>query len=226
MSNWIDAFYEAFLEAHPPRSVFTDKSPKAMMASGVNNDGYFTWRLMKGTIGADDYQKLQARFHVKYPQSFIDWHQAYFFLSGDCGLMRLPASNPVLPLRDIADQLDWYIPEQIIPQQLYPFASEGNDAGLLVFDGRLPHSANEYPVRVYDHDFDGDPEGLSEVIFSSFPKLIECMTHFFRELKTRKNFEIIPDFFQLDPAGAGSSGKTYWLEWSAMFKSNYEEFGY
>ncbi|WP_341843296.1 hypothetical protein [Chitinophaga caseinilytica] len=44
------------------------------------------------------------------------------------------------------------------------------------------------------------------------------MTHFCQELKERKNFEIIPDFFQIDPAGAGDTGKEYWMGWVNMLR--------
>ncbi len=64
------------------------------------------------------------------------------------------------------------------------------------------------------------------MIFSSFPKLIECLTHYCREVVHRKNFEIIQEFFQIDPDGAGATGKVYWTGWIDMMKANYEEFGY
>ena len=129
-------------------------------------------------------------------------------------------------MESIKQTLDWFIPQQLIPQKIYPFADEGNDSGPLVFDGRMPMPDNEFPIRVYDQEFGGDLNGLSEIIFSSFPKLLECITHYLTELKTRKSFDIIPDFFQIDPHGAGKTGIDYWLGWEAMQKENFEEFGY
>lgn len=78
---------------------------------------------------------------------------------------------------------------------------------------------------MYDQGFGGDLKGLSEVVFSSFSKLLECLTHYMAELKTKKNFEIIPDFFEIDPAGAGRKGLDYWLLWISGLRSEYEEFG-
>lgn len=84
---------------------------------------------------------------------------------------------------------------------------------------------NEYPIRVYDHEYGGDMNGLGEIIFSSFSKLLECFTHYIQELENRKNFEIIPDFFHIDPTRAGKTGVDYWLGWVSMEKENDELFG-
>lgn len=108
--------------------------------------------------------------------------------------------------------------------KLYPFGAEGNDSGPVVFDAREVKTDNEYPVRVYDYDYGGDLEGLSEIIFSSFTKLIECLTHYLKETKTRHDFEVIPEFFQIDPQGAGKTGVDYWLHITALRKHSYEHF--
>jgi len=84
---------------------------------------------------------------------------------------------------------------------------------------------NEFPIRFYDHDFGGDIAGLDVIIFSSFPKLLQCLTHYLSQLKTRQGFDIIPEFFKIDPEGAGKDGADYWLGWSAMLKATFEEFG-
>jgi hypothetical protein len=44
--------------------------------------------------------------------------------------------------------------------------------------------------------------------------LLECLTHFMRERKSRKEYEIVLDFFAIDPQGAGKTGVDYWLAWS------------
>jgi hypothetical protein len=129
-------------------------------------------------------------------------------------------------LEKLADNLDWDIPEQLIAFGLIPFADEGNDAGPLVFDTRKATDKKDFPIRVYDHEYGGDLEGLSEIIFSSFDKMLACLTHFLIETKIRKRFEVIPDFYTIDPNGAGLTGKSYWENWIQMEKENFEEFGY
>lgn len=191
-----------------------------MQASEVDEEGWVVWKPLPGTLSEDDYRKIEEEYNVRFPKSFVDWHKAYFFLDGDCSLLRLPVSSPTQPLEDLKQALSWHVPERLIPQGLYPFAGEGNDTGPLVFDGRMPVADNEFPIRVYDHEHGGDLAGLSEIIFSSFAKLLECITHYLNELKSRKAFEIIPDFFEIDPGGAGSSGREYWLSWVAMRKTD------
>jgi hypothetical protein len=41
------------------------------------------------------------------------------------------------------------------------------------------------------------------------------------ELKTRKSFETISDFYRIDPTGAGSTGINYWSGWINMQEANF-----
>jgi len=147
---------------------------------------------------------------MKLPQSFIDWHKRYFFLEGDCAILRLPISMPSQPLKEITKNLEWFIPEQIIPQKIYPFGDSANDIGPLVFDARVPIANNEFPIRMYDHEYGGDLAGLSEIIFSCFDKLLECVTYFLNEMGQKEWRDIVYNFFEIDPEGAGKTGKKYW----------------
>jgi hypothetical protein len=226
MDEIINIFFIAYFNYSRLRSVYGEKkTPKNMMATAVDEAGWYGWKPITGTLTDNDYYKVEQKFGVKFPKSFIAWHKKYFFLDCSCQLMGLPVSSPTEPLQQIIDNLDYSLAEDLIEAKLYPFGDEGNDAGPLVFDGRHEVEDNEYPIRVYDHEYGGDMEGLSETIFSSFPKLLECFTHYIQELATRKNFEIIPDFFQIDPTGAGQTGKDYWLSWVAMEKENEELLG-
>jgi hypothetical protein len=223
MNDLIQKFFDAHMTAFSNTTVFTKDSPEEMMLTQKKQNGWFEWNLIKGTITEKSYGEIENEFEVKFPKSFIQWHKEYFFLNADTSILRLPISNPNLPLKEIRQNLDWFIAEQIIPEKLYPFGAEGNDAGSLVFDGRLEIKENDFPIRYYDHEFGGDLEGLSEIIFSSFEKLLECTTHFMLELKKRKNFEIIPDFFNIDPNGAGMTGVDYWNSWINMQKANCDD---
>jgi hypothetical protein len=225
MTELINNFFTAFSTAFSNMTVFTKDTPQEMMLSPKNSHGWYEWKLIRGTLLENDYNKIEEKFKVKFPKSFIEWHKKYFFLGCDTSILTLPTSNPNLLLKEVNDNLDWFIPEQLIPQKLYPFGNEGNDAGPLVFDGRVNVQNNEFPIRYYDHEFGGGLEGLSEIIFSSFEKLLECLTHYMSELKTRKNYEIIPDFFKIDPNGAGLTGVEYWLSWANMQKENFEAIG-
>ena len=218
-------FFDSYFSFSSRKTVYTDSFPLEMKASEKDEDGWIEWKPLKGFLQVSDYHKLEQQFGVVFPKSFIEWHRSFFFLDGDCSIIRLPTSSPTQPLNELKKTLDWFIPEMLIPQKLYPFGDEGNDTGPLVFDGRKQLPDNEFPIRVYDHEYGGKLEGLSEIIFSSFPKLLACLTHFLTEHTARKNFEIIPEFFQIDPEGAGKTGIDYWLNWVGVQKLNYEDFG-
>jgi len=226
MKEIFDNFFKAYFKKDDLSRVYVkEKTPKSMMDSPVGKDGWYTWKPLKGTLTDDDYHKMEQQFGVNFPKSFIEWHKRYFFLGCSCEILGLPISSPTEPLQNIIDNLDYDLAKYLVGLNLYPFGDDGNDAGPLVFDGRYEVADNEYPIRVYDHDYGGDMEGLSEIIFSSFTKLLECFTYYIEELKTRKNYEIIPHFFQIDPNGAGKTGIDYWLDWVAMMKENEEYFG-
>jgi len=220
----IGDFFEQFF-SQELKTVFTDKTPQEMMDSPLDTYGWYIWKPIDGTLTDIDYNKIEQRFGVKFPKSFIEWHKQYFFLDCSCQLMGLPISSPTEPLQQIIDNLDYSLAEDLIDAQLYPFADEGNDTCPLVFDGRHMVNDNEFPIRVYDHEFGGDMGGLSEIIFSSFSKLLECITYFLKEIETRKSYEIIADFFVIDPTGAGKTGLDYWLGWVTMEKENDKLFG-
>jgi hypothetical protein len=218
-NNIIENFFKALFDFGPLTVVYTADAPKEMMASAVNDDGWFTWKPIEGTFGPEDYRKIEEKFNVVFPETFIDFHKRYFFLDCDCVLLRLPYSNPNKPLQEITDTLE--DAGYLTSIGIYPFAWEGNDAGHLVFDGREPKENNEFPIRVFDYALE-ELDGLSDIIFSSFPKLLECMTHYMKEIKNRKDFDIVPEFLEIDPHGAGKNGKEYWLSWAAMMKANDE----
>ncbi|KQB99151.1 SMI1/KNR4 family protein [Pedobacter sp. Hv1] len=219
--NIIEAFFSAFFNARKLTSVYTKDTPKEMMASPVDEEGWFIWKPLNGTFSAEDYRKVEEKFNVVFPQSFINFHKRYFFLDCDCRLLRLPYSNPNQPLQEITDPLE--DADYLASLGLYPFAWEGNDNGHLVFDGREDKENNEFPIRLFDYSWD-ELDGLSAIIFSSFSKLLECLTHYMKEVKTRQDFDVVPDFLEIDPEGAGKYGREYWLGWAGMMKGNYEYF--
>ncbi len=220
-NNIIEDFFNTFFKCNELTTVYTKDTPKEMMASPVDEEGWFTWKPIKGTWRLEDYRKVEERFNVVFPQSFIDFHKRYFFLDCDCVLVRLPYSNPNKPpLAEIIDILE--DTDYLMAINIYPFASEGYDGGFLVFDAREETANNEFPIRAFDYTLE-ELDGLSAIIFSSFSKLLECLTHYLKEVKTRHDFDIIPEFFEIDPDGAGKHGREYWLGKIDMMKYIYED---
>lgn len=225
MADIIDKFFQVYCsDPLNMRSIYTDKVSKEIMASSAE-EGYYNWKLTLGTLTYEDYRLVEERFDAVFPDSFIEWHKRYHFAECDCSLLRLPNSLPSNPLRGITDNLNWDTAKELTFHGFTPFASEGNDTGPLVFDTRKKwgKGRKDFPIRVYEHEYCGDLVGLSDVIFSSFDKLLACITHFLNA-SNKKSFEIIPDFYTIDPKGAGSTGKRYWNTWANMLRANFEEF--
>ncbi|RYY39200.1 MAG: hypothetical protein EOO08_11790 [Chitinophagaceae bacterium] len=209
--QFLDALIQLFNKV-----VHTPAFPDSMKDSEVDVDGWVAWKPIPGSLQRSDYAALEQRFGVQYPGSFIDWHRSYYFMDADCTILRLPYSNPNEPLRELEERLDWYIGEKLVAQKIYPFGDDGNDAGPLVFDARTAVAGNEFPIRAYDHEFGGDLKGLTPILFSSFPKLLECMTYYLQEKMRLHDYEIIPEFFRIDPDGAGNTGVDYWMGFAGM----------
>ena len=191
-------------------AVYTEAESPEMMAGPVDEDGWFEWKLAKGNLQDSDYKRIEEEYQIQLPPSFIDWHEAFFFCDGDCMIAQLPASSPYEPLALLKAQLDYG--GDLISQGLYPFATDGNGVGNpLVFDARHPVVGNEFPIRVYDHEFVDDLNGLGEIIFSSFSKMLECLTYFLSRPKELESGEAVRGFFDIDPTGAGGPGQDYWL---------------
>lgn len=192
-------------------TVYTEAESPEMMAGPVDDDGWFEWKLAEGTLQASDYEQVEEEYQIQLPPSFIDWHKAFFFCDGDCQLVRLPASYPQEPLSELMNQLKYG--GELISQKFYPFAYDGNDSGPWVFDARQSVVDNEFPIRIYDHEFLDATEGLSEIVFSSFGKMLECLTYFLSRPKAVESGEAVRGFFDIDPTGAGGPGQDYWLSY-------------
>lgn len=221
LNRIIDNFFTALANCNN-HCVYTKKIPAEMMDSPVNESGWFIWKMIPGTFNFEFYNKTTEKFNVKLPAAFIRWHSRKFFVDCDCSLIRLPGSLPTQPLKSVIDEIKYA--EQLVSKGLIPFASEGNDTGPLVFDVRDTYSHDDYPIRVYDHEYHDDLAGLSPIIFSSFAKLLECMTFYLENEENPRKFELIAQFYSIDPIGAGATGRDYWNTWIEMEKENYEYF--
>lgn len=213
MTNINEHFFRAFWKPGM-KSVFTAKVPKEMMLSPIYEDGSYEWKLLEGTLTIEDYKKIETKFKVKFPLSFIEWHKKYYFADCDCSIVILPDSFPTKPMEKVISNLDNFTAERLIQHGLIPFADAGNDAGPLVFDTRNQIDNTDFPVRPYEHEYCGDLAGLGDIIFSSFTKMLECLTYYLEETQTRNSFEVVSEFYEIDPEGAGSTGRDFWSIWT------------
>jgi hypothetical protein len=191
-------------------TVHTEGMSPDMMAGPEDDEGWVEWKPIRGTLTDEDYKQLEEAYQIQLPPSFIDWHKAFFFCDGDCLIAQLPASLPNEPLEELRNQLNYG--GNLISHGLYPFASDGSGTGNpLVFDARYPVTNNEFPIRIYDHEFIDDLNGLGEIIFSSFSKMLSCLVYFLNRPEAVESGEAIRGFFDIDPTGAGGPGRNYWL---------------
>lgn len=223
MEDVISKFFDVFFKINKPLLAgYTKNTPQSMMDSSVESDGYFKWKPINGTLTYNDYNKVEQKFKVEFPKSFVEWHKTYFFLNCHSPIVYLPYSSPTQPLQEIIDGLDYDLAQDLIAQKLYPFGSDDNDIGCFVFDAREEREDNEFPIRLYDHEYGGDDlEGLSEVLFSSFTKMLECLTYTMENSKAPMH-EKLAEFIRIDPDGAGKDGIDFWLHRIAFEKEDFE----
>lgn len=219
----IDIFFSSFFKYVTLKTVYVQQSPKNMMASDIDEEGWYTWKPIKGTLSDIDYQEVEQRFGVVFPKSFIEWHKRFFFLQGFCRIIDFPISSPKQPLQAIIDNLDNDLSRELASAGLYIFAQDDDNYGPFVFDGREDKTDDEFPIRIYDYHYIGNLDGLSEIILSSFSKLLECITYLLNNIDTLPLSEIIAEFLRIDPQGAGKSGLDFWLERIAIEKEEENE---
>lgn len=197
-STLIDQFFEAY-----------------MLYANETRGQDAQWRYLPSTRGEKNYSALEQELGIVLPDSYKQWHGQYDFPKIEFPMLNLFGSNRNLSL--LASEYDWDLPPLLAGNQLYIFGDEANDVGPLVFDGRDATPGNEFPIRVYDHEFiDGEPEALSEIIFSSFTKMVECLLHYIKASPESGHGTSIRQFYDIDPEGAGSQGREYWDTWMAM----------
>lgn len=80
MGKIIKDFFETYFTTEDLRNVYGhNRVPPEMIASEVDDSGWFTWKAIPGNLSYDAYSQIEKRFGVKFPKSFIEWHIAYFF---------------------------------------------------------------------------------------------------------------------------------------------------
>jgi len=221
MEKIINDFFNAYVRFTSMRAVYVkEQIPEAMMASPVDNDGWFEWKLLAGSLPSTEYGALYRKYSIALPELFTRWHQKYFFLDGDCSIVRLPFSSPIAHLDEISNILNNDLAKELIAQKLYPFAMQGNDNGFLIFDARKHSETQNYPIRNFDNYSIDLEDGLGEIVFSSFEKMLECLTYFLKATYSQNPAEVIPQFFHLDPDGAGKYGIDYWLSWVTLYEGD------
>src|SRR5687767_2634821 len=66
MTDKIEQFFKAYWTTGM-KSVHTDSVPGEMMRSAIDQNGWYEWKLIPGTLTADDYKRVEVKFNVTFP---------------------------------------------------------------------------------------------------------------------------------------------------------------
>jgi hypothetical protein len=213
----VERFYETVYAALAPLwTVLTPSTPSEMLISGEPDAyGWVEWKLIRRSEGIDPaLVEFEQELGHRLPQLFKLWHSRYYTLDGGIAIVRLPSIPSNDPLRSLRKQ-GGFLPERLY-EMLIPFGTEGMlDAGPLCFDIRNPVPDADWPIRYWDHEWNGTEREIGPVIFSSFGKLLECAIHYWLPgaLGWETQRSRISGFFDIDPDSAGGPGRDYWEGW-------------
>ena len=217
MTDSLKDFFAVYTTRFSPlRCVFTpDLPPEMLVSQRPDASGWVEWRMLPQPCqNPINFALLENEAASRLPKSFKAWFQNYYTLDVDVGIVRLPACPLNNPLKDLKYQVveSGYYSKRCKELGLIPFGDEKLiDAGPLCFDTREPVRDDEWPVVYWDHEYDQTSEEIGPRIFSSFPKLIKCCTHFLQENKSAR--DLVRDLYRIDPEGAGGPGRAYWEGW-------------
>jgi len=195
----VEEYFESFFRGVNCYFPSSGKLPEEIIDS-ISDDGWIKWKLLKSKVSFSE-----EKIDIEYPELFKKWLTSYYTLTSDIGILRLPTFNILNPFKDLNDLIDFGNSIGILEKQLIPFGDECNDVGPLVFDLNYPNK----PIRFYETQFFGSDEGIGPIIFSDFESLLKCSISFMNNYD-KIGYNAINYFFEIDPKGAGESGKGYW----------------
>jgi len=208
MKALIDRFFEAF-QRDPARLLIPriPDLPRDMLAAETAPPPWAAWQVVPGRVSVQTWREWEEAHGVHLPESFQNFFLSRHTLSLDCGLLRLACSPSNSPFSDLEELLEWDVAE-IRNRQIFPIGDETlRDAGPLCLD--LRDRKAEPPV-VY---WDGNSETIPPPVFSSFPKLLECLAFALEnDLNVLQDEALLEQYLALDPEGAGGTGRPYWRE--------------
>lgn len=190
--------------------------PEDMLISGPNLHRRIEWKLIERYKGVDPrFKEFEEEIGYRLPESFKLWQSRYYILDGHAHILYLPISPTNDPFGELRDLFFNWRPEHVSQRGLIAFGEERLGIGPLCFDARQRLPESDWPILYFDHENPDPDDAIGPVLFSSFEKLLACCVHYLSgpgtDDWTRK--EQIPEFFDIDPSGAGGPGREYWEEW-------------
>ena len=80
MKELIENFFEAYFSSSTMHTVYVEgRTPKDMMASNVDEDGWFTWKPIEGTLTELDYHNVEQKFNVLFQKALLNGIEGIIF---------------------------------------------------------------------------------------------------------------------------------------------------
>lgn len=202
--------------------------PSDMIDSSVKpQDDWLGWQPVPSTVADDELDELERETGIQFPPSYralLKYRHFIDLTELGCRFERHPSEGWHEVLR--AAYFQSWPQERILGIGLLPIGSETfMDAGPVCFDSRSRGVDGDCPVVFWDHEWVETPREIRP-LFSSGRKMFECLafatktdvrfvSHFeddnLSELSEKK--QLLRQFLDLDPTGAGGLARDYWTSW-------------
>ena len=201
--------------------------PSAMRDYSIAVDSdWVAWKPIPSTVTDADLNELEATAGRAFPpayRSFLKYQHFYELTEVGVRFCRHAVDTWRHTLQE---QYAVEPKERITGIGLIPFGSEAMmDAGPVCFDTRRASLDGDSPVVFRDHEWSGTDHEICPM-FSSCMKMFECLliaatsdiNFVYRgeadppdQLRRKK--ELMAQFLETDPDGAGGAARAYWTSW-------------
>ena len=188
-------------------------------------DDWVGWKPVPSTVTDAQLDALEEKTTLAFPSLYRDFLKyLHFFDLTEFGIRfeSHPCTGWSKRLQEI--YFEAWEPERIIGIGLLPFGDEAfRDSGPVCFDTRHRLENGDCPIVNWDHEWLGTDKEI-QPMFSSCAKMFACLAfaadtdiNFYYQdvdedspdLLAHKR-ELLSQFLDLDPDGAGGPGRAYW----------------
>lgn len=192
----ITEFFKAYYE--DMTDYFFEFPTDKMLEEKVTKDNFIEWILTPTKIKLSDYEPLEKKLGETIPLIFKKWYSRHYSPepgSLDTRIIFLPVPTQEDLFSELEGSLlgygDSY--QDIRDLNLIPFGSDANARGAICFDASDKSiNPNDYPIVLFEYD----TWDKSEIAFSNFEKMLECIIDLTKVGSTE-------NFAKIDPKAGG-----------------------
>jgi len=173
------------------------------------------WKPMPSTVMDGDLDGLERETGLRFPPAYRDFLKCLHFIDLTEVGVRFEQHMPQNWCETLrAAYFKSWPRETILDVGLIPFGDETQlDAGPVCFDTRCRLADGDCPVVFWDHEWRGTNKEV-QPMFSSSAKMFECLTLIARADISSFQGGLLTRFLSMDPEGAGSAARNYWVNLS------------